>query len=167
MRVFVDFAGRHSDRANTMRRNSGRGLLPPGVVPTRHHAGRGDRRHQLERRKHQIEARIASMDARDQVTRRKRETRANVIIGAVMRSHAALHPTFAEALASILAVAVRRQADRDLLASILGLPHLAPSGDPGPSPQPVDNVSGTETPGPAAPQRSRLRRYAAEITMRR
>jgi hypothetical protein len=85
----------------------------------------------------------------------------------VMRSHAALHPTFAEALAGILAMAVRRQADRELLASILGLPQLTASGNAAASAQPEDNVAGAEAPRPEAPQRSRLRRYAAEITMRR
>jgi hypothetical protein len=149
-----------------MHRKLSRELLAPGALPIGHDVGRIDRRNHLERRKHQIEARIASIDARNQASRRKRETRANIIIGAVMRSHAALHPAFAEALAGILTVAVRRRADRELLASILGLPQLTGGTDEVARPQPESGAS-AEISCPEAPQRSGFARHAMEITVRR
>ncbi len=108
-----------------MRRKWSRGPPGPGVFPIGHCVGRGLRRNHLERRKNQIEAQIGSIDAGDQAARRKRETRANVVIGAVIRSHAALHSAFMPILRGILDVAVRRPADRELLASILGLTQIA------------------------------------------
>ena len=150
-----------------MHQKSRMGLLAPDVAPIEHHAGHADRRHHLEQRKHQIEAQIASIDARDQAVSRKRETRANIIIGAVMRSHAALHSAFATALADILDLAVRRRADRELLASVLGLPSLIGGSDPAVSPQPTSDAIRAQNLHAAPRLRSELRQYAAEITIRK
>jgi hypothetical protein len=150
-----------------MHRNSGRGLVPPGVLPIGHHVGRLRRRHHLERRKHQIEAQIASINARDQASRRKRETRANIIIGAVVRRHAALHSAFATALGEILDVAVRRRADRELLASILGFPALAGGADAVAPAQTESGATHSNVARPAAPPRSGFARHATEITATR
>jgi hypothetical protein len=85
------------------------------------------RRKQLELRKRQVEARIAALDPRDQIAARKRETRANIVLGAILRSHASLNPSFNLELAHILHTNVRRPADRTLLADVLGMSHLVPS----------------------------------------
>ena len=50
------------------------------------------RRKRLERSKRQVEARIAKLDPRDRIAARKRETRANIVLGAVLRAHALLNP---------------------------------------------------------------------------
>jgi hypothetical protein len=94
-----------------------------------------DRRAELEQRKRQLEARISALDARESIARRKRETRANIVLGAVMRAHAALNPSFAGELVGILDVGLRRPADRLLLAEILSLPRLMES----PLPSPTNN----------------------------
>jgi hypothetical protein len=149
-----------------MRRKWPRGLLAPGLRPPRNHVSRVRRRQHLERRKGQIEAQLASINARDQVVRRKRETRANIVIGAVIRSHAAFHPAFVPTLLAILSVALRRQADRELLASILGLPQLIEVDATAAQP---NQVGGNEIPKASSvmePQRSRIAQSASEITAR-
>jgi len=49
---------------------------------------------QLELRKRQVESRIAALDPRDQIAARKRDTLANIVLGAILRSHASLNPSF-------------------------------------------------------------------------
>jgi hypothetical protein len=150
-----------------IRRKWPRGLLAPGISPPRHHGSRGRRRRHLERRKGQIEAQIASINARDQLARRKRETRANVVLGAVIRSHAAQHPAFVPMLFDILTVAMRRRADRELLASVLGLPALVGGADAGIPLQPETGASSPNVTRPEPPQRSAFGSMAAEVTVRR
>src|SRR5580658_2883750 len=98
--------------------------ITPSASPEQFTHGTRRGQYRLERRKRQIEARLVSIKAREQFTKRKRETRANIIIGAVMRSHVALHPAFLPTLTAIMEVGVRRSADRELLSAILGLPEL-------------------------------------------
>ena len=113
-----------------MRRKSTIGPdLPDSGAPDRRYRRNGQRRHRLKRRQQQIEAQIASIEAQEREVQRKREIRANIIIGAVMRSHAMLHRAFVPALTGILDVGVRRPADRELLASVLGMPKLARSAE--------------------------------------
>lgn len=137
-----------------MHRKGSRGQTGSGASSTGRMAGRDGRRDHLERRRKQIEAQISSIDARNEVERRKRETRANIIIGAVIRTHAALHPAFVPTLFGILAIGLRRQADRELLADILGLPQLAPDRE-------------SVAVGQMLFRQLRLADYAAEITARR
>jgi hypothetical protein len=47
------------------------------------------------------------------------------VLGAILRSHASLNPSFNVELAHILQHHVRRPADRLLLAQVLGMPHLS------------------------------------------
>ncbi len=91
------------------------------------HRPPGERRARLETRKRQIEARISDLDARQRVEHRKKETRANIVLGAIMRAHASLHPAFGVELAHILDIGLRRPTDRQLLADVLGLPRLIPA----------------------------------------
>ncbi len=92
------------------------------------------RRDQLDRRKRQIEARLTALDPRDKLAARKRETRANIVLGAVLRAHMDHNPSFAAELAHILEHNLRRPADRQLLAGVLGMSQLAaPAAPPPPS----------------------------------
>lgn len=84
-----------------------------------------ERRKRLERRKRQVEARIAALDPRDKIAARKRDTRANIVLGAVLRAHMALNPSFGVELAHILDHNLKRPPDRELLASVLGMSQLA------------------------------------------
>jgi hypothetical protein len=154
-------------KANSMRRKGSRGQVTPGASASGQQAGCDGRKDHLTRRKKQIEAQIASIDARDEAARRKRETRANIIVGAVMRAHAALHPAFVPALAGILSAGLRRRADRELLASILNLPQLFAGNDICTPQQPTREQDGCNMPGITQPLRPRLDEYAAEITARR
>jgi hypothetical protein len=133
--------------------------------PTR---GVGRGRYDLERRKRQIEARLVSIKARDGIKKRKRETRANIVIGAVMRSHSALHPAFLTTLATILNIGVRRQTDRELLASILGVPRLILTTDTYSSEYSSERtpvgLNGSPAPSCLMPS---LRCLAREVTMLR
>lgn len=112
------------------------------------------RRRQLEKRKRQVEARIAALDPRDKIAARKRDTRANIVLGAVLRSHMALNPSFRVELANILDHNVRRAADRQLLAGVLGIPELAT-----PAPE-------LTAPLPFPKRRMQLSRLAFELTAR-
>jgi len=67
---------------------------------------------------------LASLNAREEVARRKQDIRANIILGAVIRAHVASHPAFMPTLLDVLSVGARRQPDRELLATVLGLPQL-------------------------------------------
>lgn len=94
-----------------------------------------ERRKRLERRKRQVEARIAALDPRDKIAARKRDTRANIVLGAVLRAHMALNPSFGTELAHILDNNLKRPPDRQLLASVLGMSQLTvPSPPPCPLP---------------------------------
>jgi hypothetical protein len=150
-----------------MHRRWPRGLLAPGLRPPRRPASRGNRRRHLERRKGQIEAQIASINARDNVAQRKRETRANIVLGAVIRSHTALNPAFVPALVGILMVALRRRADRELLASVLGLPQLVGGDEEDTLPKLQSGTGSPDVPRPTSPQRPGLMGVAVEITVRR
>lgn len=114
------------------------------------------RREHLLRRKTQIEAQLASIDARARQARRKRETRANIVIGAVLRSHATLNPGFAEQLAMILDSFVGRPTDRVLLAEVLAMPQLAQAPSPLPCAAAVTRF----------PARPRFRGARIELTSR-
>jgi hypothetical protein len=138
-----------------------KGQFVPGESATGRKVDRDGRRDHLERRKDQIEAQIASLNARDEVARRKRDTRANIILGAVIRAHAASHPAFMPMLADILSAGARRRPDRELLAAVLELPQLIDGSGNGGKQQPI---SGS---GVGQPHRPRLVPYAAEITARR
>jgi hypothetical protein len=134
--------------------------------------------HRLLHRKLEIEAQLASIEARKHLAGRKRETRANIIIGAVARTHATLDPGFAGQLAAILDRAVRRPADRELLASVLNLTRLA-GADVAAASDPAARRIPLPCPLPAAvaqtPDRARevrlaglrLRDHAVKITARR
>ena len=150
-----------------MHRRWPRGLIALGLRPPRRPARRSNRRRHLERRKGQIEAQIASINARDQIARRKRETRANIVLGAVIRSHTALHPAFVPALVGILTVGLRRRADRELLASVLLLPQLVGGDEVETVTQPQNGTASPNVPRPAVPQRPGFGGMAAEVTMRR
>jgi hypothetical protein len=70
-------------------------------------------------------------------------------------------------LADILTVALRRRADRELLAAVLGLPQLVGGSEADTPPQ---LQSGVDSPGvlrPAPPRRPSLGAMAAEVTVRR
>ncbi len=95
------------------------------------------RRRRLERSKRQVEARIAKLDPRDHIAARKRETRANIVLGAVLRAHALLNPVFGAALGEILDANLRRPADRQLLGAVLGMTHLAAPQTPVPENSPT------------------------------
>jgi hypothetical protein len=148
-----------------MRQKWTKGLLAPGVSTPRNHFGGSGRRQHLERRKDQIDAQIASINARDQVARRKRETRANIVLGAVIRSHAAQHPAFMPTLVDVLVAGVRRRADRELLASVLGLPQLVGGSDSSIPSQSEGNAPDANAQD-IAPIRAGLRQHATEITAR-
>jgi hypothetical protein len=122
---------------------------------------RDGHRDHLEKRKDQIEAQIAALDARDEVARRKRDIRVNIILGAVIRAHAASHPAFMPTLVGILSAGVRRRADRELLAAALQLPQLADGS--------ANDTRQRPTNGPVAalPRRPALVPYAAQLTARR
>ena len=113
------------------------------------------RRRQLEKRKRQVEARIAALDPRDKIAARKRDTRANIVLGAVLRSHMALNPSFGVELAHILDHNVRRAADRQLLAGVLGMSQLA---------TPVEMKAAPLT---SSLRGKRISRLAPEITVRK
>jgi hypothetical protein len=143
--------------------------MPPGACRPQ------QRRDRLLHRKTQIEAQLASIDARERLARSKRETRTNIVIGAIMRAHASLNPGFAEQLADILDNGLNRPADRALLAAVLGLSRLAPgeagSSDRTPSQAPLpcpSRAAGAQAPDrPREVPPSRLRQHAVEITARR
>lgn len=111
------------------------------------------RRKRLERRRRQVEARIAALDPRDRIAARKRDTRANIVLGAVLRAHMALNPSFGVELANILDFNLKRLADRQLLGSVLGMSRLTTSPPAAPLPSPLRG--------------ERLGRLAADITARR
>lgn len=79
----------------------------------------------LEARKKQIEAQLASLEARERDAARKRETRRKVIVGAAVLAHSEIDDAFATILREVLAKAVQRPADQQAIADLLGL--VAPS----------------------------------------
>ncbi len=110
-------------------------------------------RQRLECRKRKIEAQLSDLNSRNNPVARKRETRANIIIGAVLRAHMSLNPSFRVELTHILHHNVHRPADRQLLANLLGMSQL-------------------ESPPPNAPAesqltRTRLAHLVADITARK
>lgn len=112
------------------------------------------RRHTLERRKRQLERRLAALDPQNNVMARKRETRAAIVLGKILRTHAILHPAFAVELRQILKVGTRRPADRELLGRVFGFPDLLSAAPPSAA-------------GPGTDHKCSLRCVGAEITGRR
>ncbi len=74
------------------------------------------RRAFLLRRKERIENQLAAMDARVRISRRKRDTRRKIIVGAAVLAHARLDPVFADHLSDVLNRAIVRPRDRLLVA---------------------------------------------------
>lgn len=74
---------------------------------------------ELESRKKQIEAQLASLEAREREAARKRETRRKVVVGAAVLAHAELDPGFASLLRDVLAKAVQRPVDQKVIADLL------------------------------------------------
>lgn len=74
---------------------------------------------ELAERKKQIEAKLASLAARERQDARKRDTRRKVVVGAAVLAHAELDEQFAAALRDALAKAVLRPADREAVADLL------------------------------------------------
>jgi hypothetical protein len=68
----------------------------------------------------QLEAQLAARNARACTLERKRDTRRKIIVGAAVLAHAQLDPLFALELRAVLARAVQRPIDRDVLAAWLG-----------------------------------------------
>lgn len=75
---------------------------------------------ELEAARLRIAARLNAEKAKLRNGERKLENRRKIIVGAVVREHARLHPDFAETLDKILASHVLRPADR----ALLGLPPI-------------------------------------------
>jgi hypothetical protein len=149
-----------------MDRQEDRNRIMPNGQSEQPIRGVGRGQHDLEKRKRQIEARLISIRAREQFTKRKRETRANIIIRAIVRSHATLHPAFVPTLVNILDIGVRRQADRLLLASMLGLPEFPGSYNAVASPVAKSGHSARGSAGFELPQWTGLQHCVVEITDR-
>ena len=77
---------------------------------------------ELEERKKQIEAKLATLASREKVANRKRDTRRKVIVGAAVMAHAERDPEFAARLRVILTLAVQRDGDRQVIADLLPPP---------------------------------------------
>lgn len=77
---------------------------------------------ELEERKKQIEAKLATLTARNKVASRKRDTRRKVIVGAAVLAHAERDAEFAKQLQRVLTLAVMRDGDRQAIADLLPEP---------------------------------------------
>ncbi|MDR3490321.1 MAG: mobilization protein [Bradyrhizobium sp.] len=74
---------------------------------------------ELEERKKQIEAKLATLAAHEKVFARKRDTRRKVIVGAAVLAHAERDAEFARRLQMVLTLAVMREGDRLAIADLL------------------------------------------------
>lgn len=79
----------------------------------------------LEERKKQIEAKLTSLNARERVMTKKRDTRRKVIVGAAVLAHAQRDSEFARRLQAVLTLAVEREGDREAIADLLPQPITA------------------------------------------
>jgi type II secretory pathway pseudopilin PulG len=74
----------------------------------------------LKEAEKQTQAKLAALVARQKTEERKRDTRRKIVIGGAVLAHAALNPSFADALREVLREAVTRDMDKALLADWLG-----------------------------------------------
>jgi hypothetical protein len=74
---------------------------------------------ELEDRKKQIEAKLASLAAREKLAARKLDTRRKVIVGAAVLAHAEIDAAFASILKEVLAKAIQRPIDIAAIADLL------------------------------------------------
>lgn len=79
---------------------------------------------QLEERKKQLEAKLASLNARERAGERKRETRRKIIVGGAVLAQAQHDPAFAALLREVLDKTVQRPTERAAIADLL--PSVAP-----------------------------------------
>jgi hypothetical protein len=77
---------------------------------------------ELEEHKKKIEAKLATLAAREKVANRKRDTRRKVIVGAAVLAHAERDAEFAARLRTVLTLAVMREGDRLAVADLLPQP---------------------------------------------
>lgn len=74
----------------------------------------------LRQKKAAIERRILKINAGKRRRERAEDTRRKIVVGAAVLAHAEHDPAFAEALRAALAKGVTREADKVLLADLLG-----------------------------------------------
>jgi hypothetical protein len=102
------------------------------------------RREELLLRKRQLEARLLTLDAKQKTLNRKRDTRRKILVGAVAISYGEVDPRFRVALRRALRKAIIRDADKTMLADLLGDVEFKnsnhdehPSGALPPNPRPI------------------------------
>lgn len=78
-----------------------------------------DRLEALRRARDELNNRIAVVEAKKKERQRKDDTRRKIIVGGAVLAHAALHPSFADALRGVLAVAVTRDIDKAVIVNLL------------------------------------------------
>lgn len=82
-----------------------------------------ERTAELEKRHRQLTARLHKLDAQAKLRERKRDARQKIVVGAAVIAHAKRDPAFAEQLADVLAKAVTRPLDRDVITGLLKPQH--------------------------------------------
>ena len=80
----------------------------------------------LRQKREQLKAQLAALESRQKTEDRKRDARRKIIVGAAVLAHADLHPSFADALAAVLRVAVTRDIDRGVIVYLLDRKNAPP-----------------------------------------
>jgi hypothetical protein len=95
--------------------------LDPTPKPTRRRApagaGYSDQLQALQARKNQLESKIATLEARDAVRRRKDDTRCRILVGSLLLKHAEFAPQTLTFIQTVLAGATLTSKDREFLKS--------------------------------------------------
>jgi hypothetical protein len=75
---------------------------------------------ELRKKREQLDARMASLAARQKTEERKRDARRKIIVGAAVLAHAEVDPGFRAALRTALRAAVTRDIDKAVIPDLLG-----------------------------------------------
>jgi hypothetical protein len=75
---------------------------------------------ELRKKREQLDARMASLAARQKTEERKRDARRKIIVGAAVLAHAQVDSAFKTALQRALRQAVTRDIDRAAIPDLLG-----------------------------------------------